>query len=150
MDIASFIYTYTVVAGDTRETVILDIDFNTVQAANPNSKIILEALLMSGMRQNVSGAAELTESFSGRLIGNFNSNTTVVASIVVPRAGDRIARFRGIAFSTTSPFYSQGEFADIAIPSTFQLEFIPSNRSGSTTDDQLTLFFSIVYRIGSI
>jgi len=152
MEIASFIYDYSVGVGpgsDSRDPVLLDIDFSAVIAANLNSPLILQAVLISGVRHNVNGANEITESFAARLIGDFNSNGLVIVTITSPRAGDSIAGFQGIAFSNNSPFYSDANIADIRIPPTFQLEFIPSNRAGSVPSDQLTIFFSIVYHIGS-
>jgi len=150
MNTVSFIYNFVTAPGeDTRDSVVIDIDFSTVIAANPNSAIILESVLLSGSRQNVAGGVEITESFAARLIGDFNSNGTVTANISVPRPGDSIALFQGIAFSNSSPFYTEGIFSDIQIPATFQLEIIPSNRQGNVPNDQLTFSFTIVYRIGS-
>jgi len=150
MNTVSFIYNFVTAPGeDTRDPVVIDIDFSTVFAANPNSAIILVSVLMSGNRQNVAGGVEITESFAARLIGDFNSNGTVTANIAVPRPGDSISLFQGIAFSNSSPFYTEGNFSDIEIPSTFQLEIVPSNRQGNVPNDTLTFSFSIVYRIGS-
>jgi len=146
MQTSSFVYKFdTVVPGDTRDAVIIDCDFTAV-VASPTSKVVLLYLSLSGMRQNSAGSLEGSDEFSARLLGNFNSNNLPSYTISVPRPGDSINQFDGLAFSSSNPFIPSND-TPVLIPPLFQIEFFPSNAKGATPNDILEMFVTIGFRV---
>jgi len=142
----SFIYQFTApAAGNTRESVIIDCDFNAV-FINPSSQLVLEYAALSGMRQNNAGLMSDSGSFSARLIGLFDVENSPIFVINTPRAGDSIAAFDGISISPNNPFIP-GPESTVLIPKLFQIEFIPSNSPGNSPGDELTMYFTIGYSL---
>jgi len=142
----SFIYQYTApAAGNTREPVIIDCDFNPV-FINPDSQLVLEYAGLSGMRQNNAGIMSDSGEFSARLIGLFDVENSPIFVINTPRAGDSINPFDGISISPNNPFIP-GPGSTVLIPKIFQIEFIPSNSPGNTPGDELTMYFTIGYSL---
>jgi len=144
---SSFVYTYDVPAllpGDTRDPVIIDVDFSAVIPGR--SKAYLVYLALIGMRQNDAGAMSSPGAFSARLLGDFESDNTPIYSINSPtRTGAAIAAFNGITIGSNSPLYL--DFENWNIPRNFQIEFFPSNAQGRTENDILTMYFTIGYLI---
>jgi len=143
----SFIYQFTIQPppGDTRDPVVLDIDFQPLYDAFPGANIFLEGVSLSGTRQDVAGNTEIIESFAAKLIGDFGSNNLPTAVVATPRPGDSIVHFNGWVFSSAFPLDTKEDLP--LIPANFQLEFSPSNISGSTVNDVITVSFTIGFRI---
>lgn len=144
----SFTYKFEIIApptGNTRDPVLLEIDFAPVYAANPGLTVYLEYITLSGTRQNSAGAIEIVEAFAARLIGNFGASSLPVVTITVPRAGDSITNFDGYTFSGAFPLFTNEDLP--AIPPLFQLEFSPSNRLGVVVGDKITVSFTIGFRV---
>jgi len=148
MIFASFRYIFVKGAsGDTRDTVLIDMDFRSLYQINPDHLVLLGYASLVGQRQDatgssVSGGAE----YACRLIGNFNETFNVDASIVVARTGDGIALFNGIAFSSQAPFLAPAG-AQILMPATFQVEFQPSSQGQNISGDDITILCTIGYEI---
>lgn len=144
----SFTYEFEITpppVGDTRDAVVLDIDFAPVYAASPGKTVFLEYVSLSGSRQNNAGAIEIIEAFAARLIGDFGANNLPAVSIAVPRPGDSITNFDGWVFS--SGILLDTGFDLPIIPPLFQLEFTPSNRVGAAVGDKITVSFTIGFRV---
>jgi len=147
MIISSFFYDYVVpAAGDTREQVILDCDFSAVFPGG-RSKVVLLYIGLVGMRQNVSGPIDSPADFSARILGDLGSNNLPVYTVTAPRSGDSVTQFNGLTVSTRNPFVAPDQNNVIFLPRNFQIEFLPSNTKGDTTDDNLLMFCSIGFRI---
>jgi len=146
MRLTSFIYQYILpVAGDTRDPVIIDCDFSAL-FPTPTSKVVLLYAALSGMRHNTGGPPMGDPgAFSARLLGDFNSNNDPVYTISSPRAGDSIASFDGLSFSSSIPFIPT-ENTTIFCPVTFQIEFLPSSHKGDNVGDLLEMFCTIGFR----
>jgi len=146
METTSFIYTYIVpLSGETRQPVILDVDFNPVFPGS-RSKVVLLYVALSGMRQNQAGAMSSPGSFSARLLGSFNSSNLPVYTVAAPRSGDSVAQFNGLAFSSNTPFIPTND-TPLQIPRTFQIEFLPSNQRGDKSGDEITMYCTIGFRV---
>jgi len=147
MNTSSIIYEYdNVPPGDTRDPVIIDVDFNPV-FPGPDSRLMLLYLGISGMRQNAAGNMQSSGDFSARLIGFLSSINTGIYTVNAPRPGDSIAQFDGIAFSNSNPLVFPGFDPLLELPRTFQIEFIPSNQQGITPNDFLTMYLTIGFEI---
>jgi len=145
MRLSSFIYKYSVsVPEDSRDAVIIDVDFSAL-FPTPTSRVVLLYAALSGMRQNVGGPMSAPGEFAARLVGNFNENNDPVYTISVPRPGDSIFAFPGLTFSSSVPFIPT-ENTSIFCPVTFQIEFLPSSAQGSTPNDILEMFVTLGFR----
>lgn len=143
---SSFTYEFEITApptGDTRDPVLLDVDFAAVYATG--KKPYLEYITLSGTRQNNAGAIEIIEGFAARLIGNFDANSLPVVTVSVPRPGDSVTPFDGWVFSSAFPIDTKEELP--VIPPASQLEFFPSNRLGAAVGDKIKVSFTIGFRI---
>jgi len=146
METTSIVYSFIVpIAGETRQPVILDVDFNPVFPGG-RSNVVLLYLSLSGMRQNAIGAMSSPGSFSARLIGSFSSNNSPVYSVAAPRSGDSVAQFDGLAFSSSSPFIPTND-TPLQIPRLFQIEFLPSNQRGDQPGDEIIMYCTIGFRV---
>ena len=132
-------------AGNTRDPVLIDLDFAPVYAANPGKKAFLEFVSLSGSRENTAGDVDIIESFSARLIGDFAVNNLPLAAVAVPRPGDTIVNFDGWVFSQNFPLDTGIELPQI--PPNFQLEFQPSSRAGNAVGDKIIVSFTIGFRV---
>ena len=147
MKISSFLYDYVVpVSGDTRDSVILDCDFSA-EFPGGRSKVVLLYIGLIGMRQNVSGSIDSPGDFSARILGDLGSSNLPVYTVTAPRTGDSVAQFNGLTVSTKSPFVAPDQNSVIFLPRNFQIEFLPSNTKGDTTNDHLLMFCSIGFRV---
>jgi len=147
MNTSSIVYQYTnALPNDTRDPVKIDVDFNPV-FPGPDSRVRLLYLGISGMRQNQAGNMAGSGDFSARLIGNLGSINTPIYTVAVPRPGDSIAQFDGIAFSSSNPLYISSFDPTLELPRTFQIEFLPSNTKGATPNDTLTMYVTIGFII---
>lgn len=135
-------------ADDTRDPVIIDVDFNPV-FPNPSSIVRLLYIALSGMRQNNAGAANMTApgEFSARLIGNFDSNNSPLFTVAIPKPGDSINSFDGITISSNAPYNPLLDTYPINLPRTFSIEFIPSSEKGAIPGDMITMFCTLGYLI---
>jgi len=153
MTTSSFTYEFIVPVGppadDTRDPVIIDVDFSPV-FATPSSIVRLVYIALSGMRKNNTGAAATMSSpadFSVRLLGNFDSNNAPLFTVAIPKPGDSINPFDGITLSANNPYNPLLDTYPITLPRTFQIEFNPSSQPGATPNDKITMFFTIGYVI---
>ena len=146
MEFSSLAYTYVVPGvGETRDPVILDCDFGPV-FPTVRSRVILNYLAASGMRQNAAGSMVSPGEFSVRLIGDFGQNNSAVYTVAAPRTGDSVAQYNGITLALQSPFVIN-DYNAVFIPKTFQVEFIPSSSRGDAAGDTLTMFVTFGFLI---
>jgi len=131
--------------GDTRDPVLLDINFQPLFDANPGQTVFLEFVSLSGTRQDVAGNTEIIESFAAKLIGDFAANNLPTAIVNSPRPGDSIVNFDGWVFSSGFPLDTKEDLP--LMPANFQLEFSPSNIKGATLNDVITVSFTIGFRM---
>jgi len=149
MIFASFRYTFLRQAsGDTRDTVLIDMDFRSLYQINPDHLVLLGYASVTGTRKDATGSSvPQGMDFACRLIGNFNETFNVVPTIVLPvRPNDDIALFNGIAFSNYSPFVAPPD-AQILMPPSFQVEMDPSSSGQSISGDDMVLLCTIGYEI---
>jgi len=134
--------------GNTANPVTVDLDFRSLYQINPDHLVVLGYASITGMRRDVAGASVIgPEALAARLLGNFNETFNVLASITVaPRAGETVAPFNGIAFNQGAPFVAPPK-AQILMPPTFQLQFIPTGTFGTGTGDTWEVFFTIGYDV---
>jgi len=149
MIFASFRYTFLRQAsGDTRDTVLIDMDFNALYQHIPDQLVLLGYASVVGTRKDATGSSVPGGlEFACRLIGNFNETFNVPATIVLPaRPDDAIALFNGICFSSQAPFVAPPR-AQILMPPSFQVEMDPSSAGQSISGDDITLLCTIGYEI---
>jgi hypothetical protein len=148
MIFSSFFYEYLVQAGgNSNATVTIDMNFRALYQINPDSLIVLGYAGISGMRKDLGGLnVNSSEAFRCRLIGKFNETRNVGFTISVPRAGETITGFDGIAFGSNYAFYAP-RGSRILMPPTFQLEFEPSSLAQTQVNDAMRVNFTLGYEI---